>query len=627
MSEIKGIKMFYNNQMKRLNEGVKNFEELIMKASLLFKLETSQYKFKFFYLDKEEEKIEITKEEDYQEVVKYHLCESQNLMKILLEIEKINVDEMLQKVELTQSLNSETFPNVPQTVNEKVEFIQLDEKEEKVINVDPDKGKNEDDNRNLLSKSVLLPTNDVQREIPKVQVNNDLNESKDFSFVEIKSEQNNSNISQAINEDDLVKFNRVEEKVVDDVKSHKNEEIQVDTVKLTSNVATQKPEVLKDQGVLVNQEEKIKLEEENKSIRIVRSNDSNIEILNPLKNDNNTVIVNSFNEKDFLSRVDDIISKKLNNLEEKFIQNFKHNNANPSIQVEENKSIEKDESNVRVNMENNAPKLQKLDIFRQTCDICMKCPILGPKYYCILCSDLVICGECDGKHNHPVIKFNNELIQNKDQLMKMMYLAGNKEEGSLLHRLISKIENSSSMEKIQSLFKNSCYKAELTCDYRTGIIVKPGCNFILSLYLNNISQKHLPKGVKILPMNNKDLEIEPCVTDFELKPKYHIKLDIKCKAPAKNDSYKVKFIVYHNNISINSNTLIVDIVIGTDDNAKYNEFFAEFTDIIRLPKEKKKILFDVINDELSKKNPEVIRRILEKYNWRVELALDELMSE
>jgi len=304
-----------------------------------------------------------------------------------------------------------------------------------------------------------------------------------------------------------------------------------------------------------------------------------------------------------------------------------NNHNNPNDQVEEKKSIEKDEKNIKLNMENNAPKLQKLDIFRQTCDICMKCPILGPKYYCILCSDLVICGECDSKHNHPVIKFNNELIQNKDQLMRMMYLAGNKEEGSLLHRMISKIENSSSIEKIQSLFKNSCYKAELTCDYRNAIIVKPGCNFILSLILDNNSQKNFPKGVKILPMNNKDLEIEPCITDFELQAKHHLKVDIKCKAPVKNYTYKVKFIVYHNNVSINSNNLIIDIVVGSDENAKYNEFFAEFPEIIRLPKEKKKIIFDVINDELSKKNPEVIRRILEKCSWRVELALDELMSE
>jgi ppGpp synthetase/RelA/SpoT-type nucleotidyltranferase len=39
------------------------------------------------------------------------------------------------------------------------------------------------------------------------------------------------------------------------------------------------------------------------------------------------------------------------------------------------------------------------------------------------------------------------------------------------------------------------------------------------------------------------------------------------------------------------------------------------------------MIFDVMNDQLSNKNPEMIRRILEKCQWRIELALDELMLE
>jgi len=270
----------------------------------------------------------------------------------------------------------------------------------------------------------------------------------------------------------------------------------------------------------------------------------------------------------------------------------------------------------------------KLDIFRQTCDICMKSPILGAKYLCMLCQDLVICRNCETQHNHPVIKFNNELIGNKDQLMKLMFLASNKDEGNILQKFITKIDNSKSMQRIQSFFKSSALKAQLECEYNNGVCVKPGTSFLLPMYLYNTSPRgNLPKGMKILPLNNKDFEIAPFVTETELEPKQFIKIELKCKAPLRDDKYKVKFIVFHNNANINNQPTTLEVTVGVDENSKLNEFFLEFDEIVKLTKEKKKIIFDVVNDELSKKNPLTIKAILEKYNWRVEFALDELMQE
>jgi len=270
----------------------------------------------------------------------------------------------------------------------------------------------------------------------------------------------------------------------------------------------------------------------------------------------------------------------------------------------------------------------RLDILRQTCDICAKFPILGAKYLCILCQDLVICGNCENQHNHPVIKFNNELIGNKDQLMKLMFLAANPNEGNILQKVINKIENSSSMQKVQSFFKTSTLKAQLECEYPNGFTVKPGTYFTLPIYLSNVSSKgNLPKGVKILALNNKDFDIHPFVTDVELEPKQFMKIDLKCRAPLRDAEYKMKFIVFHNNSNINNQPMVLDVVVGIDENAKLNEFFLEYEEIIKLPKDKKKIIFEVINGEMSKKNPLTIKAILEKFKWSVEFALDELMQE
>jgi len=184
------------------------------------------------------------------------------------------------------------------------------------------------------------------------------------------------------------------------------------------------------------------------------------------------------------------------------------------------------------------------------------------------------------------------------------------------------------MQKIQSFFKSSTLKAQLECEYPNGLIIKPNTSFLLPIYLHNTSPKgNLPQGLKILALNNKDFEILPCVTDVELEPKQFIKIELKCRAPMKDDKYKVKFIVFHNNANINNQPMILDIVVGIDENAKLNEFFSEFEEIVNLPKEKKKAIFDIVNGELSKKNPLTIKAILDKYKWSVEFALDELMQE
>ena len=193
---------------------------------------------------------------------------------------------------------------------------------------------------------------------------------------------------------------------------------------------------------------------------------------------------------------------------------------------------------------------------------------------------------------------------------------------------MNKIKKNETLEKIHSYFKKSLLKADLEPEFNCAIKVKQGKNFILSLYLFNRSSKgNLPSGVKILPLNNKDIEIMPYITNFELEPKKFEKIEIMCKAPMKNETYKVKFILYHNNASIECSGVTVDLIVGMDENERLNEFFEEFEGIVKLPKERKKIIFDVINNEISRKSPDTIRKILEKYKWKVEFALDDLMCD
>jgi len=243
---------------------------------------------------------------------------------------------------------------------------------------------------------------------------------------------------------------------------------------------------------------------------------------------------------------------------------------------------------------------------------------------------MIICDDCEKKHSHPLIKFNNDLISNKEQLFKLITVASNKNDLGILDKIKNKFNNSDLKEKVESLFKKTNLRGILRFDGEEIpkiINVHPNSNFKLRLELFNDSIKNeLPKGIKIFPLNNRDLEITPFITDVSLVPKQLYKLELNCKTPNKNDIYDVKFIIFHKTEAIQCQPLILKFKVGIDEEERLNEFFGQFPNIVKLNKEKKKIIFDIINDELSNKLPNEIMIILEKFNWKVEFALDELMG-
>ena len=76
-------------------------------------------------------------------------------------------------------------------------------------------------------------------------------------------------------------------------------------------------------------------------------------------------------------------------------------------------------------------------------------------------------------------------------------------------------------------------------------------------------------------------------------------------------------------ISICKESII--ITVGFDESLNYNQFFNNYDKILSLPLLKKKIIYEIIINELSSKNPIEIYRILERNRWRPEEALEELL--
>jgi len=77
---------------------------------------------------------------------------------------------------------------------------------------------------------------------------------------------------------------------------------------------------------------------------------------------------------------------------------------------------------------------------------------------------MIICDYCEKKHSHPLIKFNNDLISNKEQLFKLITVASNKNDLGILDKIKNKFNNSDLKEKVESLFKKTNLRGILRFD-------------------------------------------------------------------------------------------------------------------------------------------------------------------
>ena len=388
-------------------------------------------------------------------------------------------------------------------------------------------------------------------------------------------------------------------------------------------INTSMPYILIDQNNFINiisekiKDENLKLfmnkkekEEENEN-----NNDLN------MKKENENKRKKDDNDDDFSDNEDEIIlnkeNKEINNeiidLPEKEEKNVNNENNNNTEQIKEI-SNEKSEKDLANKNEDDYIKLKEEDkekkdkiIFEN--EICMKCssPLYSKKILCLICSNMVLCSDCEPIHGHPCVIF------------KSKFLSSLKETFNFMTKQYNFDSTSSKKNKIN---------LSLSFIGDNDICLRPKKGVLLPIrIINHSSNITIYSGdIIILIKGNKVLDISYDLNQkFKIPPESDYNLNIKCITTDKLCKENITMEIYSNRYLLKenkNNTINLNIEVNEDKEEEelnlkllYNHM------VISYNKEHKKILVSLIENELKDYDAEEIVDLLIKYDWNKEKFL------
>ncbi len=267
----------------------------------------------------------------------------------------------------------------------------------------------------------------------------------------------------------------------------------------------------------------------------------------------------------------------------------------------------------------------KLDIKSQLCEIC-RIPPISAKYYCIFCEDMLLCEKCEKYHLHPLIKYNNSSVKNKTQMSNLISKVN---EVEAYPSITKNLRNSFIIQKLNSVFLNKQTSIAEIILPTTEILLPPNNEKVVHVRISNLSiDTYISKEMILFPINYKDLEIDVSPLNNDIAPQKYIDIDVRIKSRDKLSEYDLKFTLYNGGEEMSCicpNNL--HIRVGFDESLTYDDFFIDYKNILILTTPQKKMIYDLIINEVSKKTPTEIYDILIKNKWNLEESLDELLSE
>ncbi len=267
----------------------------------------------------------------------------------------------------------------------------------------------------------------------------------------------------------------------------------------------------------------------------------------------------------------------------------------------------------------------KLDIKSQLCEKC-RIPPIGAKYYCIFCEDMILCEKCEKDHIHPLIKYNNSSVKNKVQMSNLISKVN---EVETYPSMTKNLRNSFFVQKLNSVFLNKQTSIAEIILPTTEILLLPNNEKVVQVRISNLSiDTYISKAMILFPINYKDLEIDVSPLNNDIAPQKYIDIDVRIKSRNKLSEYDIKFTLYNGGEEMSCicpNNL--HIRVGFDESLTYDDFFFDYKNILVLPSPQKKMIYDLIINEVSRKTPTEICDILMKNKWNLEQSLDELLCE
>ena len=309
--------------------------------------------------------------------------------------------------------------------------------------------------------------------------------------------------------------------------------------------------------------------------------DDNLNInINLIKNNNDNIITEK--EEKEKNKINDLNMNNKNKISNKIFLDDLFSDSNDKIDKEK----EKEQKNIFNN------------------EHCIKCKnkLKSKKYICIICQNLILCSKCENNHPHPCLIFKSDFISS----LKDTY-------NFISRQYMSHPPNSS---------KKSKKNLSIFFIGDKDISLRPNKGVLLPLKIVNHSTNStiFSNDIIILEKGNILIDISYDANNkFKIPPnKYHI-LKLKCLTPKIMCKETVSLELYSSRYVLKDNKnlkIVLNIDVNEDkaeEELNYKLFYNEM--VILYNKEHKKILVNLIENEMKKYNPEEFVDVLIKYNW------------
>lgn len=676
---MNGIKISYGNQTKRISETITTYDNLLEIVKKLYSLEQSSLinentnHIHLYYIDKDQEKIEVASQEDFSEVIKYHQhTREKTVMKLELVInylkDSIFIDQMLDEVKMSESfavIDKREIQNNGEKRNEKYSLhdTKLGEGDfdlqasaisgelEKSINEikedqaeisNPEKGV-------LINTFCVVESKSTETEkvlTAEVAENTNVLEQKDgFSQCEVNY------VGDDLNEDDksceAIKKEQVSKLHVKEDINEKSEEIMhIDPGNSNIKVAN-----LQMDDLLVSKidhliSSRLSLLESNFK-KMLEENNMQSKYSIPDRNQNQNQYQTQNNELIDKNQTSEKIEKKaaLENLQLTSLENINiiniEQNKIPHIEIDNVKSeleiksqakpepelrLEKEKSEIFLSLShspmNNNQNFDNSYHFNDYCSIC-KFQILKNKYVCLICDDFTLCSQCESNHlDHPLMKVNikNIAVTSKEEL-EIFFKQQRREKKCLPKK-------AGFFNKISKMFKNPHFILHIHPTSSTIFAMPRESKLTYTFQLENRSNKKTEEIV-IYPKNNKNFQVAPVIINsLEINEQKEIELVLL--SPNDIGTYEFEITGKINDKIVILNSLKLQVIVTNlddTDEANANIMFGQFEDIMKLPKEKRITLYNLINGQVVKKDFKDVLTIMKKHDYEIDEALNDLMDD
>lgn len=334
------------------------------------------------------------------------------------------------------------------------------------------------------------------------------------------------------------------------------------------------------------------------------SDDFNDDAQEEINNKSNDNIINN------MSNNEGNLDKNKNEMEENKTDKHKDDNKD-NIVLQINNSIES-----KIN-EPYSSNNSISDIFNhEICSIC-KNRLSQIKYICTICEHCIICSSCEDFHQHPCFKY------------KTKFLSSLKETYNFISKPCEQQLNSSFL----SLLIQKTYDIKIIPITDLDICLRPNKGVFLPIKIINDSKTVLNSSKFIILISgNYLINISyNCSDYFNIREKggeYILRL--KCITPSKLCKETINVIIFSSELNLKENGFLkikYNITINEDiEEEKLNEklIFIDFIDMFS--KEHKKIIENLIENELKGYSPDYIINILFKNNWNIIEAINEIKN-